>query len=29
MRHVWDNQDNEVWNGVWMSGLKEECSHEN
>jgi len=29
MRHAWDNQDGEVWNGVWMSGLKEERSDEN
>ena len=29
MRHTWDNQNDEVWNGVWMSGLKEERSHEN
>ena len=29
MSHAWDNQDGEVWNGVWMSGLKEERSDEN
>ena len=29
MRHAWENQDDEVWNGVWMSGLKEERRHEN
>lgn len=28
VRLVWDNQDDEVWNAVPMSGLKEECSHE-
>lgn len=27
MRHVWDNEDDEVWNAVPMSGLKE-GSHE-
>jgi len=28
MRHVWDNQEDEVWNGLWMSSVKEERGHE-
>ena len=29
MRHAWDNQDDEVWSGVWMFGLKGKRNHEN
>ena len=28
MRHVWDNQEDEVWNGLSMSSVKEERGHE-
>ena len=28
MRHAWDNQEDEVWNGLSMSSVKEERSHE-
>ena len=28
MRHTWDNQEDEVWNGLSMSSVKEERSHE-
>jgi hypothetical protein len=28
MRQVWENQDDEVWNGLSMSSVKEERGHE-
>ena len=28
MRHVWDNQEDEVWNGLSISSVKEERGHE-
>ena len=28
MRHVWDSQEDEVWNGLSMFSVKEERGHE-